>query len=307
MDKLLSIKVFSTVVESGGFTAASKILPISRAGVSKHIADLETSLGGQLLYRTTRRISVTQAGKAYYEKCKQILEAVDEADCLVSGLTSNLTGKLRVNAPMSFGNRWLGPMLAKFHGEFPDIEIDITLSDRQVDIVEEGFDATIRITRPTDSSLVARLVAPCRFLVAASPGYLEENGVPVTPEDLANHKCLKYSYRPAPNRWKFSHPDGDREVKVSGPIMTNTGDLLCSAGVNGMGIVILPTFIVSDALRSGLLVPVLKDYTLRESGIYIVYPTRRLLSDKVRKFADFTANYFSLDPEWDNGPARLTS
>ena len=299
MNKLLSMKVFTTVVETGGFTSASNSLPISRAGVSKHIADLETSLGGRLLYRTTRRISVTQAGRAYYEKCKQILEAVDDADCLVSGLTSKPTGLLRMNAPMSFGNRWLGPLLAKFHEKFPDIKSDVTLTDRQVDIVEEGFDITIRINRPKDSSLVARRVAPCRFIVAAAPEYLNRFGIPTSPGDLANHQCLLYSYRPNFDKWKFSHPSGDIETRVTGPLVTNTGDLLCSAGISGMGIVLLPTFIISDPIRSGQLVPLLTDYSLGEAGIHVVYPSHRLLSDKVRKFSDFTVDYFNGRPQWD--------
>jgi DNA-binding transcriptional LysR family regulator len=203
-------------VDTGGFTSAAEILPISRSGVSKHLSELETSLGGRLLHRTTRRISLTQAGKAYYEKCKQILEAVDEAEALVTGISGTPKGLLRINAPMSFGNKWMGPVLASFRKKHPDVEIDITLTDRQIDIVEEGYDATIRITRPSDSSLVARKISPCRFFLGAAPQYLKISGTPKTIEDLKHHNCLLYHYRPNRDLWAFQHHQKEVTVKVSG-------------------------------------------------------------------------------------------
>ena len=203
MDKLLSIKAFTTVVEQGGMTAAADFLPLSRASISKHLAQLEAELGGQLLYRTTRRISLTEAGRLYYDKCKEILAAVDEADCIVSGLSTQPRGTLRINAPMSFAGRWMGALVAKYNEAFPDILLDMTLSDRQVDMIEEGFDLTVRISRPRDSSLVARKIADCNFLLAGSPGYLSRHGAPTCPQDLVNHRCLLYSYRSSPNQWEF--------------------------------------------------------------------------------------------------------
>ena len=299
MDKLLSIKAFVTVVDTGGFTSAAEILPISRSGVSKHLSELETSLGGRLLHRTTRRISLTQAGKAYYEKCKQILEAVDEAEALVTGISGTPKGLLRINAPMSFGNKWMGPVLASFRKKHPDVEIDITLTDRQIDIVEEGYDATIRITRPRDSSLVARKISPCQFIIAAAQQYLKLSGTPKTIEDLKHHNCLLYHYRPNRDLWAFQHHQKEVTVKVSGSLVTNNGDLICSAGIHGMGIAMLPTFILYKAIECGKLTPILKDYSIRQSSIYVVYPTNRLLSEKVRIFSEFMARHFAGTPQWD--------
>ena len=299
MDKLLSIRAFVAVVDTGGFTAAAKILPISRPGVSKHLSELETSLGGRLLHRTTRRISLTQAGKAYYEKCKQILEAVEEAEALVTGISGSPKGVLRINAPMSFGNKWIGPALSSFQKKYPDIEIDITLSDRQIDIVEEGYDATIRITRPSDSSLVARKVSPCRFLLAAAPQYLSFFGTPETIEDLKHHNCLLYRYRPNHNLWSFHRDQQEITVKVSGSLITNNGELLYSAGISGIGVVMLPTCILFKAVQHGELIPLLTDYSIQQASIYVVYPTNRLLSEKVRIFSEFMIKYFAGTPQWD--------
>ena len=299
MDKLLSIRAFVAVVDTGGFTSAAEILPISRAGVSKHLSDLETGLGARLLHRTTRRISLTAAGKAYYEKSKQILEAVDEAEALVTGISGTPKGLLRINAPMSFGKKWIGPALASFCKTYPGVEIDITLSDRQIDIIEEGYDATIRITRPSDSSLVARKLSPCRFLLAAAPAYLNASGIPESIKDLQHHNCLRYHYRPNRDLWTFQHDKKEITVKVSGSMTTNNGDLICSAGVHGMGIVMLPTFILCEAVESGKLIPILKDSSILPSSIYVVYPTNRLLSEKVRIFSEFMVRYFDGTPQWD--------
>ena len=301
MDKLLSIRVFTAVVEQGGLTAAAQTLPISRASISKHIAQLESELGSRLLYRTTRRISLTEAGRLYYDKCKEILEAVDEADCIVSGLSTQLRGTLRINAPMSFAGRWMGELMARFNKEHPDIHLDITLSDRQVDMIEEGFDLTIRISRPRDSSLVARKLSDCRFLLVGSPEYLSRLGTPSHPNELINHRCLLYSYRPNPNQWVFIHAeDGARStIKVEGPMITNNGEMICASAVHGLGLAMLPTFIVSDAVSDGDLVPVLQHWSVEASGIYVVYPSRRLLTEKIRQFTEMAVNYFDRTPLWD--------
>ena len=211
MNKLQAMEAFIAVVDHQGFNAASNALPISRSAVSKAVADLEASLGGRLLNRTTRRISLTEAGRAYYDRCREILGAISEADGVVTGLSANPAGTLRVNAPMSFGHRQLAPLVAAFRRQYPAIYLELVLADRMVDMVEEGFDVTIRITRPSDSSLVARRVAPCRFSVVASPAYLSKRGRPQSPADLTDHECLVYRYAPEPERWRFQ-VDGETQV-----------------------------------------------------------------------------------------------
>ena len=195
----------------------------------------------------------------------------------------------------------MGELLANYNEQHPNIHIDLTLSDRQVDMIEEGFDLTIRISRPRDSSLVARKLSDCRFLLVGSPGYLSRLGTPSHPDELTNHRCLLYSYRPNPNQWEFVCPgDGARDtVKVKGPLMTNNGEMISACAVHGLGLAMLPTFIISDAVSAGDLVPVLRNWSVEASGIYLVYPSRRLLTEKVRQFTEMAVNYFHRTPPWD--------
>lgn len=299
MKKLQAIEAFVAVVDHQGFSAASEALPFSRAAVSKYVADLERELGGRLLNRTTRRVSLTEAGRAYYARCREILAAVDEADCIVTGMTATPTGTLRINAPMSFGIRQLGPLLAEFRRRYPEILLDLVLADRMVDMVEEGFDVTLRITRPADSSLVARRVAPCRFAVVASPSYLEAAGRPSRPRDLTGHDCLVYSYAPSPGAWTFSSTGETLTVDVRGSLVANNGDMLCEAAMAGAGVALLPTFIVCDAIRDGSLVPLLADYPVATADIFAVYPTARFLSAKVRLWVDLLVEVLGDNPHWD--------
>lgn len=299
MNKLLAIEVFIAVAERGGFSAALEHLPVSRAGISKYVADLETELGGQLFHRTTRKVSLTNAGKAYYEKCKEILAAVEEADCIVSGLTATPTGLLRINAPMSFGHRQMGPLVAEFQRRYPKISIELILSDRKVDMVEEAFDVTIRITQPKDSSLVARKIAPCRFMLAASRGYLKSHGWPNAPKDLTKHNCLTYTYGPRGKTWSFHEGDQVHQVTINGNFDSNNGDLLCATAEHGGGIVLLPTFILCDAARGGRLLPLLQQYIVEPAGIYAVFPSSRMLSTKVRLWVDFMVEQMGDLPQWD--------
>ena len=299
MNKLQAMEAFVAVVDHRGFNAASSALPLSRSAVSKAVADLEASLGGRLLNRTTRRISLTEAGRAYYARCREILGAISEADGLVSGLSTNPAGTLRINAPMSFGHRQLGPLVAEFRRQYPDIDVELVLADRMVDMVEEGFDITIRITRPADSSLVARRVAPCRFNVVASPDYLARRGRPRSPADLADHECLVYRYAPEPERWRFQHDSELRAVAVNGNLCANNGDMLCAAAIAGAGVAMLPTFITCDAVLGGHLETVLQDHVIPPVGIYAVYPSARFLSAKVRLWVDLLAESLGDHPAWD--------
>ena len=300
MDRLISMQVFIAVAEGEAFTAAADKLDMSRAAVSKYTADLEQHLGSRLFNRTTRRVSLTEAGRTYYTRCKQILSDIDDAESLVSGLTAEARGLLRINAPMSFGFRQLGPIIAAFHRRYPGIEIDLSLNDRLIDIVDEGYDLVVRITKPEDSSLVARRVAPCHFVLAAAPDYLKEHGRPESPLDLKNHQCLHYSYAWSSQQWKLEDRDGEEHVvKVDGPLTANNGEMLCTAAIEGMGICLLPTFICCDELRNGTLERVLPEFAPPPVGIYLVYPSTRLLSTKVRTFIDFMVEQIGDQPAWD--------
>ena len=301
MDQLAGMRVFTHVVEANGFTAASSRLGLSRAAVSKHIAQLESHLGGRLLNRTTRRVSLTEIGQIYYDRCKQILEDVSDAKCIVSGLNSEPRGSLRLNAPMSFGITQLAPLLNRFCQQHAQVEIDLSLNDRVIDVVEEGYDLVLRIARLKDSNLIARKLAPSRHVICAAPDYLERKGRPKTPADLSKHACLRYSYTKHSHEWLVTGRSGEQRVRIDGPLITNNGEAICSAAVNGLGITYMPTFIAGDAIRSGALEVILPDYPCIELGIYAIYPSNRHLSAKVRTFIDFLLEEISDPPGWDRG------
>ncbi len=301
MDRLVSMSVFVTVVEQGNFTAAAEQLQLSRASASKHIAALENCLGGRLLNRTTRRISLTEAGQAYYERCKQILEDVAEAECVVTGFSSEPRGLLRINAPMSFGTKQFASIVANFCKVHPAIDVELSLNDRIVDVIEEGYDLSIRITQLKDSSLIARKLAPCRLALCASPDYLETHGRPVEPDDLNRHTCLHYAYSEGGKNWVLSGPDGEHRIRIRPKLTANNGEVLYTAARQGLGIVLLPTFIVGDAIRAGDLEAILPAYPPIEINIYAVYASRQHLSAKVRAFIDFAAKQIGERPEWDAG------
>ena len=299
MDRLTSMRVFVAIAELEAFTAAADRLDMSRAAVSKYITDLEQHLGGRLFNRTTRKVSLTEAGHAYFTRCKQVLEDIEDAESVVSGLSSEPRGVLRLSVPMSFGFRQLAPIIADFHRKYPGIEVDLSLNDRIIDVVEEGYDLVLRITQPEDSSLVARRIADCRFAIAASPDYLKRHGQPQRPEDLSDHQCLQYSYAWSTQLWKLREANDDIRIRVTGPLTTNNGEMICAAAIEGMGICLLPTFICCDALRTGQLQQILSDHTPAPIGIYLVYPSSRLLSTKVRRFIDHTVECIGDNPAWD--------
>ena len=299
MDRLASMSAFVTVVDQGSFSAAAEHLQLSRATISKQIAALENCLGGRLLNRTTRRISLTEAGQAYYERCRQILEDVADAECVVTGFSSEPRGRLRINAPMSFGTRQLADIVALFCRTHPAIDVELSLSDRFVDVVEEGYDLVIRITQLKESSLIARKLAPCRVVLCASPDYLETHGRPVTPDDLEQHSCLHYAYFEAGKSWVLNGPDGEHRVRIHPKLSVDNGDVLCVAARRGLGIALLPTFIAGDAIRAGALDIVLPEYRPPRIDIYAVYASRKHLSAKVRAFIDFAVTQIGDKPAWD--------
>ena len=292
MDRFTSMQAFVAVVETGGFTAAAERVPISRAGVSKHITDLESHLGIRLLNRTTRHTSLTEAGRAYYTRCVQILTDVADSECVATGLSTEPYGMLRINAPMSFGVQQLAPRLHRFRERYPKVEVELNLNDRFIDVIEEGYDIVIRIAQLKDSSLITRQIAPCQHLLCAAPDYLQQHGIPQNPAELAQHACLHYSHLESGREWRLQGPDGEHRIAVRGPLTTNNGDVVCRAACDGMGIALLPDFIVAEPIKTGRLQIILPAYCPAELHIYAVYPSRKYMSVKLRHFIDFLVEEF---------------
>ncbi|EWY36351.1 LysR family transcriptional regulator [Skermanella stibiiresistens SB22] len=302
MDRITTIAAFVRTVELGSQAAASEDLGLSRAMIGRHIQQLEDRLGVRLLNRTTRKQSLTEAGLSFFEKCASILEQLSEAERVASELQAEPRGTLRVNGPMSFGNTQLASALAAYCEKHPRVRIELVLNDRQVDLVEEGYDVAVRIARLTDSSLIARRIAPVRLALCAAPAYLRRHGIPKVPADLARHNCLLYSYAAPPLDWTLIDRAGvETTVRVGGTLSANNGDALVAAAVGGLGIVRQPTFIIGDALRDGRLVEILTEYSLAPTSAYAVYPHARNLSPKVRSFVDFLVEHFRGTPPWDIG------
>lgn len=288
MTQLSEHQTFVHVVDSGSFSSAARILGVSKSHVSKQIGRLEERLGARLLQRTTRRVALTEAGRAFYERCARILEDLQEAELAVSRLQSTPTGTLRITAPFSFGLDYVAPAISEFLQAHPRLNVDLDYTDRYVDIVGEGYDMAVRIGRLRDSSLIARKLAPMRMFTVTSPSYLEANGIPTTPEELRNHSCLHYTLRHGGSNWQYGNAQGaEVSVKVDGRIQCNNGDALMTAAVGGLGIALLPDFIVAPAIRSGKLKIILDDWADTSNAIWLVYPHNRHLSAKVRVFVDF--------------------
>lgn len=303
-NRLELIASFVQVVASGGFTAAASRLGLSRAVVSKHVIALERRLGVQLLNRTTRRVAATEAGLAYYERCARILAELEEADLAISRLQAQPRGTLKVNAPMSFGTLHLAPAIATFAGLYPELRVNLVLNDRFVDMLDEGFDVGIRIGRLEDSTLIVRRIAPARRVLCAAPAYLARRGAPRHPRELATHACLQYGYLASGTTWKLSGPDGEHAVAIEAAVCVNNGEVLRDLAIGGLGIALLPTFIVGPALAEGALLPLLDDYRAPETNINVIYPPSRHLSAKVRVFTDFLVERIGPTPYWDRPPAR---
>ncbi|MBT3360198.1 MAG: LysR family transcriptional regulator [Rhodospirillales bacterium] len=299
MDDLSALTIFARIAERQSFSAAARDLGLSKSAVSKKLAALESRLGARLLNRTTRRLSLTEAGAEFFERAQRILAELDEAEQAVTRLQVEPRGNLRVNAPMSFGILHMAPALADFMADHDELTVTLDLNDRLVDLVEEGYDVAVRIARMTDSSLIARKLAPARLGVCASPDYWRKHGVPAHPRDLAGHNCLFYTYLAAQDQWAFRGPDGPFNVRVRGNLRANSGEALRAAAVAGLGIYFGPTFIVGDELRAGRLTTVLDEFVDPDLSIYAVYPHRQLVPAKVRVFVDFLAERFGAEPYWD--------
>lgn len=298
MDKLSSMRAFVKVVEHSNFSEAARALRLSRSAVSKYVIELEQDLGVQLLNRTTRSVSPTENGQLYYDRCVAILGEIEEADIAVTRLQAEPRGLLRINAPMSFGTLHLGSTVADFMRRYPDLQIQLTLSDEQVSAVEEGFDVTLRIADLPSSSLIARKVIPIERVICASPAYLKAQGWPDHPRDLSRHTCLTYGFLATGNQWKLSGPDGEHWAQVNWRMCANNGEVLRDAALRGHGIVLLPMFVVAAEIKRGRLKPVLEAYAAPQIALYAIYPPTRHLSTKVRLFVDFLVDRFNRRDAW---------
>ena len=300
MDRLESLEAFVAVVETGSFTAAADRLGIAKSAVSRRVAALEERLGAQLLARTTRRLAQNDAGRAFYDRAVRILADLDEAESAVLAEQGELRGRLRVALPLSFGVRHMCAPIADFVREHPGIRFELDLNDRRVDLIEEGADLAIRIGHLRDSSLIARRLFESHTVVCASRDYLDRNGMPETPEALAEHDCLVYSNIPDPGRWPYVDASGqERAVEVNIAMRVSSGDFIVESAARGLGICMSPAFIAGDAIRQGELVPILTDMTWPKAPAWALYPPNRHLSRRVRAFIDFVAERFSGVPYWD--------
>ncbi|MFC7418370.1 LysR substrate-binding domain-containing protein [Iodobacter arcticus] len=299
MDKLTAMQVFTRVVDAGSFVKAANQLDISTSAVSRLVAELEAHLNTRLLQRSTRKLSLTEAGRLYHARCLQILGDVVEAESELGQEGQRPFGLLRINVPVSFGQLHLSPLIAAYQKAHPDVIVEIELSDRSVDLVEEGFDLALRISGQITDTLVARRLATIRIVTAAAPSYLAQHGRPLTPADLANHNCLIYTNGSRRGEWDFSGADGNITIKVAGHFRANNGDLLRRAALAGEGIICEPSFLIGEDLASGALEILLPDCTTPQLALYAVYPSRRHLSAKIRSFIDFLPAQMSEPPAWD--------
>ncbi|MEO8670844.1 MAG: LysR family transcriptional regulator [Tahibacter sp.] len=299
MDKLQAMQLFVRVVDTGSYTAAADQLEISRALASKLVQGLEEQLGVRLLHRTTRKLSLTEAGQNYYQRVGEILAELAEAEAAASEMQADPRGKLRVSAPMSFAIHHLGAAVALFQQRHPRIELELTLNDRQVDLVEEGFDMAIRIARLADSSLIARRIATCRLLLVAAPAYLERAAPLRNPDDLALHNVLSYTLAARRDELTLQRNGEQRTVSVAGNLRVNNGDVIASAAAAGSGIAISPTFLAHEMLNRGELVRVLTEWEIPSIGIHAVYPPGRAIPAKTRSLIDFLVERFGPEPYWD--------
>jgi DNA-binding transcriptional LysR family regulator len=302
MQNLTDIAIFVKVVELSSFTAAAEALEMSQPVVSKAVTRLEEKLGARLLNRTTRRLSLTEAGSELYRRSVHALEEIENAELEVARFQTEPRGTLRVSAPMSFSILQLGPVIQTFMDRYPGVSVELSMDDRQVDLVQEGFDLAIRIGRLRDSSLIARKICPCRQVICASPAYLAKRGTPERPEDLFEHNCILYSLLSAPREWRLVDAEGNEHiVPVHGTLQSNNGLVNRAAAMAGGGIILLPTFYLCDQLRSGELKPILCQFKPEEIAVHAVYPERRNLMPKVRAFVDFVAATFGPEPPWEKG------
>ena len=297
MDTLAGLKLFIRVVETGSFSKASADLGITQPTATKHVAALEERLGARLFHRSTRGVSPTEVGAAYYDKCKSITRELDEADNLAALMQSRVRGTLRISTSVAFGRRALTPLVLRFMQQHPELQIDLSFEDRYVNLVEQGIDVAIRMGRLADSQLGARYLGLNPWVLVGAPGYLKQRGTPALPPDLATHDALVYSTVQGDERWTFVGHDGQPlVVPVRGPLRSNNLSALLAAARAGMGLAVLPWYVANESVRSGAVLPLLTDWALPAQDIHAVFPSPKLVPSKVRSLCDFLAVQFG--PQW---------
>jgi len=304
MDRFQEMATFVAVVNEGSFIRAAEARGLSKAAISRQLNDLEHRLGVRLLHRTTRRLSLTAEGQAFYARCRELLLSVDEAETEITSQSRAPSGSLRVNAPLTFGVLHLAPLWGRFADLYPKVSLEVTLVDRLVDLVDEGYDLAIRITATPDAALVSRKLASTRLVLCASPTYLQRHGTPTRPAELAEHRAIVYTYWSGGDEWEFTGPDGLETVHVNARIHTNNGDTCRLAALEHQGMILQPDFIVGEDLQRGTLVELMPRYRVMELDICAVFPTRKFLPLKVRRLIDFLVEAFR-DPPWSKSGTPL--
>ena len=300
MDRFENMTTFIRVVEAGSITGAAERLGAAKSAVSRRLKGLEAHLGVELFHRTTRRMNLTETGRDFYHQSVRILEDVLEAELSTSQAHGTLKGSLKVALPSSFGLMHMGPAINEFLHEHPEVEFDLDFNDREVDLMQEGFDLAIRIANLPDSSLIARRLAPIRAVICASPGYLEKMGVPQSLDELINHRCLVYSLLPDFEHWHLvSEEGGVVKTKIHPYLKSTTGEFLRDAAVKGQGIILVPSFIAYKEIERGELVQLFTEYKPPQIDAFAIYPQTRHLSKRVRTFVDFLVKRFEGTPYWD--------
>lgn len=300
MDRFLEMQTFAAVVEAGSFVGAAEALDLSKPAVSRHVAELEARLGVRLLQRTTRRLSLTREGAVFHARCREVLAQLDEAEAEVSAGRGEAAGLLKVSVPVTFGERHLAPLWPRLLERHPRVSMEVSLTDRAVDLIDEGFDVAVRIARLQSSSLVSRRLATTRMHLCASPEYLRRHGTPATPAALAEHAVLAYTLLSTGDTWTFTGPDGPVSVRVSPRFRSNSGDTCRSGALAHRGIILQPDFLVGPDLVSGALVELMPQYRAPEFGIHAVHPSRKHVTPKVRRLVDFLVDSFET-PAWSLG------
>lgn len=303
MDRMTSIATFVKIAEAGGFAAAARKLGVSPSTVTTQIQDLEERLGVRLLNRSTRKVGLTEIGRAYYERCMHILADMDEADNAVHAMHAKPSGVLHLNVSIAIPY-FVAPVISEFASLYPDVKVNMTMTDRMVDLVEEGIDLAITTLPVPNSNLIMRRVGSVRLVVYGSPDYFARRGVPREPNDLVDHNCLKYRFSSWGNEWRFKSPEGERAVQITGNMEANSVNALKQAAVLGQGLILAPDFLVADEIKSGRLIAVLTDFASPEQPINAVYPHRQHLSANVRSFLDLVTRHAQgADNEPDHEPA----
>jgi DNA-binding transcriptional LysR family regulator len=293
MDRLASLNAFVAVAENGGFSAAARRLSLSKATVSDQVQALENALGVRLLNRTTRRVNLTEAGREYYERCTQVLHDLEEADEAAGAAQLTPRGQLRVYCHQGI-DPFVATVVAEFLTRYPEASVDLRTGHAMIDLVQEGFDLAISALPPPDSTLMRRHLATGSLVLCGAPAYLEKHPAPQHPADLAAHNCLRYPYAPLPSEWHFTDSRGNPLVaRVSGPLITTSLETMRAAAVAGIGLALLPPFLIPDLLATGTLVPLLPDYRTSEVEIVALYPHRRYITAKVRAFIDMAVERFA--------------